>query len=162
MKDLKLPLHQKNNQLVSINDITNAQEFVIVENTGAASTNNEMPKYKIGVLICLGVIFYFLFCGIDSYFQSQTYTYGLCGPLELSSDTAGNKIKIWKYLLYFIQKHIKIYFSRMVKHYIFWTLSNWPHYFHTNIDLNSTICDYINLNFGLFTFNYHIGQLRNL
>ena len=101
MKDLKLPLHQKNNQLVSINDITNAQEFVIVENTGAASTNNEMPKYKIGVLICLGVIFYFLFCGIDSYFQSQTYTYGLCGPLELSSDTAGNKIKIFVIQVYY-------------------------------------------------------------
>ena len=110
MKDLKLPLHQQNNQLVSnptrsngknpgfkpgsgtrvpsllsIND--NAQDFVIVENA-AALANNE-PKYKIGALICLGVIFYFLFCGIDSYFQSQTYTYGLCGPLELSSDTAG-------------------------------------------------------------------------
>ena len=86
MKDLKLPLHQQNNQLVSIND--NAQEFVIVENAA-----NNGPKYKIGALICLGVIFYFLFCGIDSYFQSQTYTYGLCGPLELSSDTAGNLLR---------------------------------------------------------------------
>ena len=44
-------------------------------------------KHKIG-LISLGVIFYFLTCGVDSYFQSQTYTVGLCG-LSLSAQMAG-------------------------------------------------------------------------
>ena len=46
------------------------------------------PKHKIG-LISLGVIFYFLTCGVDSYFQSQTYTVGMCGPLSLSAHNAG-------------------------------------------------------------------------
>ena len=129
MKDLKLPLHQQNNQLVSIND--NAQEFVIVENAA-----NNGPKYKIGALICLGVIFYFLFCGIDSYFQSQTYTYGLCGPLELSSDTAGNSLrhffrtKTRNYLALKMKNFMKYKKTNSKKYWIDWT----NYIVHTNND----------------------------
>ena len=59
-----------------------------VVNSSEIELPQESPfKHKIG-LISLGVIFYFLTCGVDSYFQSQTYTVGLCG-LSLSAQMSG-------------------------------------------------------------------------
>ena len=46
------------------------------------------------ILLTLGVVFYFLTCGIDSYFQSQTYTFGLCGPLDMSAKVIGRQVKV--------------------------------------------------------------------
>ena len=40
-------------------------------------------KSENGVLIC-GFLFFILSAGVDAYFQSQTYTFGLCGPLALT------------------------------------------------------------------------------
>lgn len=54
------------------------------------------PRWRTASLLVLGIWFYFLSCGIDSYFQSNTYTYGLCGPLSLSASTAG-----WLNTVYF-------------------------------------------------------------
>ena len=76
IKGLSLPIHKPNQFVPSID---NTQEVIVKE-----ETTEDQKTTKTILLICLGVIFYFLFCGIDSYFQSQTYTYGLCGPLELS------------------------------------------------------------------------------
>ena len=84
IKGLSLPIH-KDNQFVP--SIDNTQEVIIKE-----ETTEDQKTTKTILLICLGVIFYFLFCGIDSYFQSQTYTYGLCGPLGLSPGKLNTKM----------------------------------------------------------------------
>jgi hypothetical protein len=41
------------------------------------------PKSEIRVLVP-GFFFFVLCGGVDAYFQSQTYTFGLCGPLSLT------------------------------------------------------------------------------
>ena len=75
-KGLNLPKHHAA-QLVKSSEVV----------SGSPLPQESPFKHKIG-LISLGVIFYFLTCGVDSYFQSQTYTVGLCG-LSLSAQMAG-------------------------------------------------------------------------
>eukprot|EP00093_Oithona_nana_P006502 06502.XXX_221286_219158_1 [CDS] Oithona nana genome sequencing. len=82
-KGLNLPKHHAA-QLVKSSEVV----------SGSPLPQESPFKHKIG-LISLGVIFYFLTCGVDSYFQSQTYTVGLCG-LSLSAQMAG-----WLNSLYF-------------------------------------------------------------
>ena len=55
--------------------------------------NKILPRTII--LITLGVLFYFLTCGVDSYFQSQTYTFGLCGPLDISAKVGSLNCKAY-------------------------------------------------------------------
>ena len=43
----------------------------------------ETEKSALAV-IATGFFFFFLTAGSDAYFQSQTYTFGLCGPLALT------------------------------------------------------------------------------
>ena len=80
-RGLKLPRHHAP-QLLHTADKSS-------EATASASKSEKSPMMHKIALICLGVIFYFLVCGVDSYFQSQTYTVGLCGPLKLSAHWAG-------------------------------------------------------------------------
>ena len=44
-------------------------------------------KYWKSVIVMV-YIYYTLTCGLESFFQSMSYTYGICGPLKLTVDTA--------------------------------------------------------------------------
>ena len=41
-------------------------------------------------IVLLGTLFYFFSAGVDGFFQSQTYSFALCGPLKLEPNLAGN------------------------------------------------------------------------
>ena len=84
-----------NRVIVPVNDLT--EEIKIQDDQKEQNQSSSSKNTLIG----LGVLFFFLFCGIDSYFQSQTYTYGLCGPLGMSAESAGwlNSIYFGHYLL---------------------------------------------------------------
>ena len=41
-------------------------------------------------IVLLGTLFYFFSAGVDGFFQSQTYSFALCGPLRLEPNLAGN------------------------------------------------------------------------
>lgn len=47
------------------------------------STESERRRSEVKVMIS-GFSFFILAAGTDAYFQSQTYTFGLCGPLALT------------------------------------------------------------------------------
>ena len=72
----------------------------INNSTGTTVNGNSNSKRNI-ILILFGILFMFLSYGIDMYFQSQIYVFGLCGPLELSPEYAGwlNTIYFANYLL---------------------------------------------------------------
>jgi len=63
-------------------------------------SEDQEPKCQDRIILSLGVLFFFLI-GVESFFHSQTYTFGLCGPLKLSSATAGylNGIYFAPYLI---------------------------------------------------------------
>ena len=61
-------------------DILDDQEII---DESVELQNNRNCKSIL--LLAHGVLFYFLTCGVDSYFQSQTYTFGLCGPLKMTA-----------------------------------------------------------------------------
>ena len=65
-KNLKLPFIQTNQN-------SNVKENSMITN----------PRKDI-TLVIFGIAFMFLSYGIDMYFQSQIYVFGLCGPLKLS------------------------------------------------------------------------------
>ena len=54
---------------------------IFQRNNGAACTKPWWP-------VLLGSIFYFFNMGVDGFFQSQTYSFALCGPLELEPKAA--------------------------------------------------------------------------
>ena len=70
-KNLKLPFIQTNQN-------SNVKENSMITN----------PRKDI-TLVIFGIAFMFLSYGIDMYFQSQIYVFGLCGPLKLSPEYAG-------------------------------------------------------------------------
>ena len=72
-----------------------ASSTTIVEGNSKNNSKRNM------ILILFGILFMFLSYGIDMYFQSQIYVFGLCGPLELSPEYAGwlNTIYFANYLL---------------------------------------------------------------
>ena len=70
-KNLKLPLSQTN------------QNNNVKENSMIANPRRDVT------LVIFGIAFMFLSYGIDMYFQSQIYVFGLCGPLKLSPEYAG-------------------------------------------------------------------------
>ena len=47
-------------------------------------------------LLVMVYMYYFFSCGLEGFFQSMTYTYGLCGPLKMHSEEAA-----WLNSLYF-------------------------------------------------------------
>ena len=91
IKNQELP-NYFNRVIVPVNDVTEEIKIQDEQKDDISETQNRSKN----TLICLGVTFFFLFCGIDSYFQSQTYTYGLCGPLGMSAESAG-----WLNSIYF-------------------------------------------------------------
>ncbi len=70
-------------------------------------------ELKNMALIGLGFVFYVLFNGVDSYFKSQTYTYGLCGPLHMSANSAGWLNTLY-YSLYLTGRLISIPLSTVI------------------------------------------------
>ena len=62
------------------------EKSIIIENTDTHPRSCADSPYWIVVLASL---FYFFSQGVDGFFQSQTYTFALCGPLKLETYYAG-------------------------------------------------------------------------
>lgn len=65
------------------------------------------------IILFLSFLFYFLTCGLDTFFQSQTYTFGLCGPLEIGAKGAG-WLNISYFGLYLIGRLISVPISALI------------------------------------------------
>ena len=51
---------------------------------------SETKIHNQNAVLLGGFCFFILSAGVDAYFQSQTYTFGLCGPMELTPAQAGH------------------------------------------------------------------------
>ena len=49
------------------------------------NTDKKKVKYP-KIIIALSFIFFAFAGGLEGFFQSQTYTYGICGPHSMTSD----------------------------------------------------------------------------
>ena len=55
------------------------------EEAGEATSPAQCTKKKYSRAILFLAFFYFAFsCGIEGFFQSQTFTFGICGPHKLN------------------------------------------------------------------------------
>ena len=81
-----------------------------VESDPSSEKNCRFRKY---LLLSLGLVLYLLTCGVDSYFQSQTYTFGLCGPMAMSAKDAGWLNSVY-FLLYLVGRIISIPLSTWI------------------------------------------------
>ena len=94
----------RNLKLETYNHVNNGKKETNSSSAAAGTTledgNSNNSRRNI-ILILFGILFMFLSYGIDMYFQSQIYVFGLCGPLELSPEYAGwlNTIYFANYLL---------------------------------------------------------------
>jgi len=52
----------------------------------ASSKLKNIPRWWVYMLLVY--VYYVLSCGLEGFFQSMTYTYGLCGPLKMSPSEA--------------------------------------------------------------------------
>lgn len=59
------------------------------EEAGSETLKKKGVKYP-NLILFLGLFFFILSCGIEASFQSQTFTFGLCGPHHLSPK------QVWK------------------------------------------------------------------
>ena len=71
---VKLPIEEADEEKKRLEAETEGEKEELVK---------EKEKSENKVLIS-GFFFLVLSAGIDAYFQSQTYTFGLCGPLALT------------------------------------------------------------------------------
>ena len=66
-----------------------------------------------GPLLLLVYIYYVMSCGLEGFFQSNTYTYALCGPLKMSP-TDANLLNILYYAAFVTGRLSGIFISRLV------------------------------------------------
>lgn len=59
------------------------------EEAGSETVKKKGVKYP-NLILFLGLFFFILSCGIEASFQSQTFTFGLCGPHHLSPKQAAS------------------------------------------------------------------------
>merc|ERR1712062_928698 len=81
----------------------------IQENTKNTFTN---MKYWKSVIVMV-FVYYALTCGLESFFQSMSYTYGICGPLKLSVDTAATLTTVY-YTCFMTGRLSGIFVSRYI------------------------------------------------
>ena len=66
-----------------------------------------------GPLLLLVYIYYVMSCGLEGFFQSNTYTYALCGPLKMDP-TDANLLNILYYAAFVTGRLSGIFISRLV------------------------------------------------
>ena len=66
-----------------------------------------------GPFLFLVYLYYVLSCGLEGFFQSNTYTYALCGPLRLGP-TEANLINMLYFGAFVIGRSSGIFISRLV------------------------------------------------
>ena len=66
-----------------------------------------------GPLLLLVYIYYVMSCGLEGFFQSNTYTYALCGPLKMPPADA-NLLNILYYAAFVSGRLSGIFISRLV------------------------------------------------
>ena len=79
---------------------------------GKVQTSNSSKRKEV-ILVFMGIVFMFLAYGIDMYFQSQIYVFGLCGPFELSPGYAG-KLNTTYFASYLIGRLLSIPISTIL------------------------------------------------
>ena len=58
----------------------NQEDTMVVDNDASTKKKKRYPK-----IIYIFAFFYFAFsCGMEGFFQSQTFTFGICGPHKLN------------------------------------------------------------------------------
>ena len=60
----------------------------VESNEAAAAAAGSEKRSEVRVIVS-GFCFFIVAAGTDAYFQSQTYTFGLCGPLALTPVQVG-------------------------------------------------------------------------
>ena len=103
-RNLKLP------DFKSSKPVDDNQEDATNEKVIKASSSS---KRKEVILVFMGILFMFLSYGIDMYFQSQIYVFGLCGPFELSPSYAG-KLNTTYFASYLIGRLLSIPISTIL------------------------------------------------
>ena len=80
-------LIQNKNSTNEENVWDNKEESIDINKTATPHPRNcsESPYW----IVVLASLFYFFSQGVDGFFQSQTYTFALCGPLKLETYYAG-------------------------------------------------------------------------
>ena len=61
------------------------------EEAGRETGKKKGVKYP-NLILFFGLFFFILSCGIEAMFQSQTFTFGLCGPHHLSPSQVGQSL----------------------------------------------------------------------
>lgn len=84
-------------------------EKTLPENQDTQQTQNRNTY----LILFMSFLFYFLTCGLDTFFQSQTYTFGLCGPLGIGAKGAG-WLNISYFSLYLVGRLISIPLSALI------------------------------------------------
>ena len=51
-------------------------------------------KKNSKLLLFLGFTYFALSCGLEGFFQSQTYTFGICGPHKISPEKVAHLVKV--------------------------------------------------------------------
>jgi len=86
-------------------------------NTGGAQEESDEGGVREllgwGPLLLLVYIYYVMSCGLEGFFQSNTYTYALCGPLKMSP-TDANLLNILYYAAFVTGRLSGIFISRLV------------------------------------------------
>ena len=68
--------------------INKNKKLPIVNENGCETKITSNGCYSPNWLVLLGALFYFFSQGVDGFFQSQTYSFALCGPLKLEANMA--------------------------------------------------------------------------
>ena len=66
---------------------------------------DDKPKSSYEKLILVFAYLFFAFsCGIEGFFQSQTYTFGICGPLSLTTEKVGQQYLVLRTRVTILQR----------------------------------------------------------